>query len=114
MKSDTIMNELNQLANCVQNNAFDQAHSLSRNLFNRLLKSVYTQVRGQASVAVMRTLLELEIAIGGEKGDFRAFDNRQMIDLFIRGEVTGHIEKKDRVRANPFHSNGFSRARPMV
>jgi formylglycine-generating enzyme required for sulfatase activity len=94
MKPENIMNELNQLANCVKNSAFDRAHSLSQTLFNTLLKFVYAQVRGQASVAVMRALLDLEIEIGGEKGDFRAFDNRQMIDLFIRGNVTGHMEKR--------------------
>ena len=84
--------QLNTLAGCVQSGEFDRARSMARTLFNSLLKTGYAQVRGQASAAIMRGLLELEIEIGGENGDFREFDNGQMIDLFIRGEVAGHMQ----------------------
>jgi formylglycine-generating enzyme required for sulfatase activity len=40
----------------------------------------------------MRELLEREIQIGGEDGDFRDFDSVQMVDLFIGGEVAGLME----------------------
>ena len=93
MKPKDIKHHLNALAGCVQAREFDQARSMARSLFNRLLKTVYSQVRGQASAAIMRRLLELEIEIGGENGDFRDFNNGQMIDLFIRGEVTGHMQR---------------------
>ena len=66
---------------------------MARTIFNRLLKAGYAQVRGQASAATMRRLLDLEVEIGGENGDFRDFDTGQMIDLFIRGEVAGHMQR---------------------
>ena len=93
MKPNDIKHHLNALAECMQARDFGQSRSMARSLFNRLLKTVYTQVRGQASAAIMRHLLELEIEIGGENGDFRDFDNGQMIDLFIRGEVAGHMQR---------------------
>ena len=93
MKSKEIKNHLEALAGCVQALEFDRSCSMARTLFNNLLKTVYAQVRGQASAAIMRGLLELEIEIGGENGDFRDFDNGQMIDLFIRGEVAGHMQR---------------------
>jgi formylglycine-generating enzyme required for sulfatase activity len=66
---------------------------MARTLFNRLLKTVYAQVRGQASAGIMRGLLDLEIEIGGENGDFRDFDDGQVIDLFVRGDVAGHMQR---------------------
>ncbi len=82
---------MNQLADCLQSGKIDQARGMARTIVNRLLKTIYAQVRGQASAAAMRSLLELEIEIGGDDGDFWDFENGQMIDLFIRGEVTGHM-----------------------
>ncbi len=93
MKPKDIKHHLNALAGCVQAREFDRARSMARALFNALLKTGYAQVRGQASAAIMRRLLELEIEIGGENGDFRDFNNGQMIDLFIRGEVAGHMQR---------------------
>ncbi|WP_319408999.1 SUMF1/EgtB/PvdO family nonheme iron enzyme [uncultured Desulfosarcina sp.] len=92
MKSKAIMDQLNRLAGCVQDREFDQARSLSRTIFNNLLKSVYALVRGQASAAIMRGLLELEIEIGGENSEFRDFASGQLIDLFSRGNVIRHME----------------------
>jgi hypothetical protein len=91
MKSKDIKSSLNELATCIHTRESDKARSLSRTIVNRVLKTGYAQVRGQASAAVMRDLLDLEIEIGGDNGDFRDFDSGQMIDLFIRGEVTGHM-----------------------
>ena len=94
MQSNDIQNMLDQLASCLQEGEIDQARSLYRTIFTRLLKSMYTQVRGQASPAVMRGLLELEIAIGGEDGDFNDFDSGQIIDLWMRGDVAGHMARR--------------------
>jgi formylglycine-generating enzyme required for sulfatase activity len=92
MKSKDIRHHLKAFAGCVQAREIDQARSMAREFYNSLLKTSYAQVRGQASAAIMRRLLELEIEIGGENGDFRDFDNGQMTDLFIRGEVAGHMQ----------------------
>jgi hypothetical protein len=107
MKPKDIRHNLSELADCLQAKEFDQARCLMRTIFNHLLKTVYAQVRGQASAAVMRGLLELEIEIGGDNGDFWDFESGQMIDLFIRGEVTG-TWKIGWHRAGPFFSSGFS------
>ena len=112
MKSKDIRHHLNALADCVQAREIDRARSMARTLFNRLLKTVYAQVRGQASAAIMRRLLELEIEIGGENGDFRDFDNGQMIDLFIRGDVAGHMQTAHGARADPFRSRWIFRSSP--
>ncbi len=93
MKPKDIKHQLKTLADYLQARAFDQSRSMARTLFNSLLKNAYTQIRGQASAAIMRRLLDLEIEIGGENGDFRDFDDGQMIDLFIRGDVAGHMKK---------------------
>ena len=93
MKSKEIRQYFQDIADGVQTREFDRARSLARTLFNGLLKTVYAQVRGQASAATMRHLLEREIEIGGENGDFRDFDDGQMIDLFTRGEVAGHLQR---------------------
>ena len=93
MKSKEIRHYLNALAGSVQAREFDRAHSMARELHNSLLKTVYAQARGQVSAAIMRRLLELEIEIGGENGNFRDFDSRQMIDLFIRGDVADHMQR---------------------
>jgi formylglycine-generating enzyme required for sulfatase activity len=42
----------------------------------------------------MRGLLELEIGIGGENGDYRDFETGQMIDLCIRGDVVNRLPKR--------------------
>ena len=84
MKPKDIRHKLNELADCLQTGEFDQARCLSRTIVNRLLKTGYAQVRGQASAAIMRGLLDLEIEIGGENGDFWDFESGQMIDLFIQ------------------------------
>jgi hypothetical protein len=89
MESTDIKNLFNQLAGCVQDRELDRARTLSRTIYNRLLKSIYAQVRGQAPPASMRSLLELEIDIGGENGDFRNFDSGPMTDLFIRVRQAG-------------------------
>jgi hypothetical protein len=94
MKPKDIRHNLSELADCLQAKEFDQARCLMRTIFNHLLKTVYAQVRGQASAAVMRDLLGLEIEIGGDNGDFWNFESGQMIDLFIRGEVTGILENR--------------------
>ncbi len=92
MKPKDIRHQLNELAGCVQEREFDRARLIARAMFNRLLKTGYVQVRGQASAATMRRLLDLEIEIGGENGDFREFETGQMIDLFIRGDVAHHMQ----------------------
>ena len=92
MKPKEISRRLNRLQERVQAGASDEACILAREIFNELLKSIYSQVRGHASPAMMRELLEREIEIGGENGDFRQFDSRKMIDLFIRGDVNGKAE----------------------
>ncbi len=94
MQSKEVSILLNQLAQCVRAREIDQALALCRTTFTSLLKTVYAQVRGQAAPGAMRGLLELEIAIGGDDGDFREFDSGQMIDLFMRGDVAGHLQKR--------------------
>jgi len=71
----------------------DAFRQLANEIFTELLKSMYSRVRGQASPGVMRELLEREIEIGGENGDFRHFDRRQMIDLYEKGDLAGRAEE---------------------
>jgi len=92
MKPKEICRRLNRLQERVQAGETDEACLLAREIFVELLKFVYSQVRGQASPAVMRELLEREIEIGGETGDFRHFDSRKMIDLFIHGDLAAKAE----------------------
>ena len=93
MKSREFQNLFDQLADCVREHNMGGARDLAGYIFTRLLKAVYGRIRGQASVGIMRSLLELEIRIGGEDGDFRDFDSVQMVDLFIGGEVAGLMGK---------------------
>lgn len=92
MKPKEISRRLNRLQERVQAGEADESHHLAREIFTELLKSVYSQVRGQASPAVMRKLLEREIEIGGENGDFRHFDRQRMIDLFVFRDQAGKAE----------------------
>jgi formylglycine-generating enzyme required for sulfatase activity len=91
MKSKDIQNLFDQLAVGVQTGDTDRAYALSRTLFTSLLRILYANVRGQASPAVMRDLLDLEIEIGGENGDFKEFETDPLVDLFIRGRVAEHL-----------------------
>lgn len=91
MKTQEIRNLFNQLADSENRGQLDQARHLLKTIFGMLLKSAYSLVRGQAPSRIMRRLMELEIEIGGEDGDFKAFNNLQMIDLFNRGEVAGFM-----------------------
>ncbi|BBO72919.1 hypothetical protein DSCW_03360 [Desulfosarcina widdelii] len=92
MRPKEISRRLNRLQERLQAGAIDEACPLAQEIFTELLKSVYSQVRGQASPAVMRKLLEREIEIGGENGDFRHFDRQKMIDLFVSRDQTGKAE----------------------
>lgn len=92
MNSNDFLYSLHELKSRVQAHEWDQARCLARTITNHLLKIRYAQIRGQASAAIMRGLLELEIEIGGENGNFRDFDIDKMIDLFVRGDVTGYME----------------------
>jgi formylglycine-generating enzyme required for sulfatase activity len=92
MNSKDIQNLLDQLADCIRDGNMGGARDLAGDIFTGSLKSVYAQIRGQASAGIMRGLLELEIQIGGEDGDFRTFDPVQMADLFVRGGLTGLME----------------------
>ena len=103
MKPKEINHRLNRLQERVQAGEADEACILSREIFVELLKSVYSQVRGQASPVVMRELLDLEIEIGGENGDFRHFDHQKMIDLFVKGDLAGRAEALSLLKS------GFSR-----
>jgi formylglycine-generating enzyme required for sulfatase activity len=69
----------------------NQTRELLQAIFDDLLKTVYAMVRGQAPPRILRGLMELEIEIGGEDGDFKMFDDRQMIDLFNRGQVADSL-----------------------
>lgn len=91
MKQKEIHDILNRLADCVEKRKLEDARSLQQTLFFDLLKWAYSVVRGQASPKILRELLELEIEIGGENGDFRDFGNRQMLDLFARGGLDRHL-----------------------
>ena len=92
MKPKEIRRRLNRLQERVPAGKAEEAFALARELFTELLKFVYSQVRGQARPAVMRSLLELEIEIGGESGDFRHFDSQKITDLFVKGNLTGRAE----------------------
>lgn len=91
IKSKDIPGLFNQLADCIRTGDTGRAQARSRTLFSALLSAAYARVRGQASPAVMRDLLGLEIEIGGEDGDFKQFESAQLVDLFIRGRVAGHL-----------------------
>ncbi|WP_319525838.1 SUMF1/EgtB/PvdO family nonheme iron enzyme [uncultured Desulfosarcina sp.] len=93
MKPKEISRRLNRLQELAQSGEAVEACLLAREIFIELLKSIYSQVRGQASPAMMRELLEREIEIGGENGDFRQFDSQKMIDLFAREDLVGKAEK---------------------
>jgi formylglycine-generating enzyme required for sulfatase activity len=92
MKMQQIHNLFNQLVDSENKRQLDQARRLLDTIFGTLLKSVYSLVRGQAPSRIMHRLMALEIEIGGEDGDFKAFDNSQMIALFNRGEVLGYMQ----------------------
>jgi formylglycine-generating enzyme required for sulfatase activity len=91
MKSKDIRKLFDELAECIQIGDTHGAYVRSCTLFTILLSTAYARVRGQASPGVMRDLLGLEIEIGGEDGDFRAFGSDQLVDLFIRGRVAAHL-----------------------
>jgi formylglycine-generating enzyme required for sulfatase activity len=92
MKSKDIRKLMDELADCVQTGKAQRTRALSRTIFNALLSAAYARVRGQASPAIMRDLLGLEIEIGGENGDFKEFESGQLADLFIRGRVAEHLQ----------------------
>ena len=92
MKTRVIRDLFVQLADCQEKKQPDQVRELLKTIFNLLLKSVYSIVRGQAPPRIMRGLMDLEIEIGGEEGDFKTFDSRQMIELFNRGQVPEYME----------------------
>ena len=83
MQSNDIPKLFDQLGNCLTGD-LKQARRALGNAFVSILKAAYVHVRGQASPAIMRGLLESEIAVGGEDADFLEFDNRQIVDLFDR------------------------------
>jgi formylglycine-generating enzyme required for sulfatase activity len=86
---------LDQFADCAHKpDADHQLGSRVAALLASLLRAVYAHVRGQAAAGVVRSLLALEIEIGGENGDFREFDAGQMIDLFNRGDVVRRLPKR--------------------
>jgi formylglycine-generating enzyme required for sulfatase activity len=93
MKSEEIKNQFDRLEQDMRDGDMLRIRSRARALLNDLLKCVYTSVRGQASPAEMRDLLELEIELGGESGDFKEFEIGQMVDLFIRGRVADPMKK---------------------
>ena len=105
LKTQQIRNLFEKLVDCENKQQLDQARHQLKTLFGMLLKSVYSQVRGQVPPRIMRGLMDLETEIGGEDGDFKVFDNHQMIDLFSRGEVAGYMQ--------PSINNGDSLAAAM-
>jgi len=92
MNNQELRDLFDQLTECEKNQQLSQARELLKTVFNALLKSLYSIVRGEAPPRILRGLMEMEIAIGGEEGDFKTFDNQQMIDLFHRGKVVDYIQ----------------------
>ena len=81
-----------KLTECEKSQQLEEACELLKTIFNALLKSVYAIVRGNAPPRIMRSFMELEVEMSGEDGDFKTFDNRQMIDLFSRGKVLAAMQ----------------------
>jgi formylglycine-generating enzyme required for sulfatase activity len=92
MKPKEINRRLKRLQEKVQAGENAGAWILAREIFTELLKSVYSRVRGQAVPAVMREMLEQEIDLGGEEGDFRHFNRRKMVEMFVRLDVAGKAD----------------------
>lgn len=94
MDAKTIAAVFEQVSNQVDSHQTGNLCEDLQSLLAMLLRRGYTQVRGQAAPSVMRTLLELEIEIGGEDGDFKSFEPCQMVDLFDRGGVVGRLQQQ--------------------
>ena len=92
MNNQELRDFFNQLAECEKKQQLSQASELLKAIFNRLLTRIYSIVRGQAPTRILRGLMEMEIEIGGEEGDFKTFDNQQMIDLFNRCKVVDYVQ----------------------
>lgn len=84
MDAITIIDRLAQILDSIQNNTHDKSFEMIQSLFVDMLKTAYAQVRGGVRPSVMRGLLQLEIEIGGEDGDYNCFDRHQMVDLFVK------------------------------
>ena len=94
MKTKAIFDHLSHLEALIQERDIGQARDLAETILDGMMQAVYRLVRGRASAKVMRTLLELEIEIGGDDGDFNSFNERQLIDLFERGQIFKQLEQQ--------------------
>ncbi|WP_419663418.1 uncharacterized protein Dvar_37450 [Desulfosarcina variabilis str. Montpellier] len=93
MNTKELRDLFDQLTECKKNQQLSQACELLKTVFSALLTSAYSIVRGQAPPRILRGLMEIEIEIGGEEGDFKTFDNQQMIDLFNRCKVVDYVHR---------------------
>ena len=92
MNTKELGNLFDQLTECEKKQQLSQACELLKTIFKALLTCAYSIARGQAPPRILRGLMDVEIEIGGDDGDFKMFDNRQLIDLFNRGKVIDHIQ----------------------
>jgi formylglycine-generating enzyme required for sulfatase activity len=92
MNIKELRNLFDQLTECEKKQHLSQARELLKTILNVLLTGAYSIVRGQAPPRILRGLMEMEIEIGGDDGDFKMFNNRQLIDLFNRGKVVDNIQ----------------------
>ncbi len=87
MKIHKMHRLLDQLTDSEIEQSPNRAHELLQVLFNDLLKTAYSMVRGLAPPRIVHGLMELEIELGGEDADYKTFNHLQMLDLFNRGQI---------------------------